>query len=358
MAVSTSRVPLTKRSIGSYLLMLLLWGGGALLFAWLLAHHGVADLKGAAAAMGWGLLAIAGFHIVPLLIDAIAWRGLMRPAHRPALAVTTMGRWIAEAVNALLPTISVGGEFARARIAAAAGVPGAEAGASVIVDVTLGLMTQLPFTLLGLLLLQSGPVRAPGDLAAIAGIGLIALSIAAVTLVALQMMGTLSRLGRVLARRLGGGRWDRLVGSALNLDAAIGEIYRRRRDLLWASVWRLLGWLTGAGEVWLALQLLGQPISPANALMMESLIQAVRTGGFLVPAGLGLQEGAILLLAGIIGLPADTALAFALVRRARELLLGGPALLAWQIREISAARAATHDPEDGDPLDERGDRSS
>lgn len=66
--------------------------------------------------------------------------------------------------------------------------------------------------------------------------------------------------------------------------------------------------------------LLGDPITFANALLIEAAVQLVRTLAFVVPAGLGAQEAAMLLAAeAIVGAPA-TGVAAAVVRRGRELV--------------------------------------
>jgi hypothetical protein len=63
-----------------------------------------------------------------------------------------------------------------------------------------------------------------------------------------------------------------------------------------------------------------------EALLLESLGQAIRSAGFAIPGALGVQEGGYLLLAPLAGLTPDAALALSLAKRARELLLGIPGL--------------------------------
>ena len=53
----------------------------------------------------------------------------------------------------------------------------------------------------------------------------------------------------------------------------------------------------------------------------------------MVPSGLGVQEGAYALLGPLFGLPADAALALSLLKRARDLAIGIPLLLGWQVIE-------------------------
>jgi glycosyltransferase 2 family protein len=63
--------------------------------------------------------------------------------------------------------------------------------------------------------------------------------------------------------------------------------------------------------------------------MIEGLSNALRTAAFLLPAGLGVQKGTLLVLAGWIGVPPSHALALALIKRGRELVVGGARLLVW-----------------------------
>jgi hypothetical protein len=48
---------------------------GITAFIGLLIHHGMGDILAAVGAAGWGLAAVAAFHLVPLIMG-------MAPAHR------------------------------------------------------------------------------------------------------------------------------------------------------------------------------------------------------------------------------------------------------------------------------------
>ena len=75
------------------------------------------------------------------------------------------------------------------------------------------------------------------------------------------------------------------------------------------------------------MHLLGSPVDWSDALLLESLGQAIRGAAFAIPGSLGVQEGGYLLLAPVVGLAPSTALALSLAKRAREILLGVPGLL-------------------------------
>ena len=84
---------------------------------------------------------------------------------------------------------------------------------------------------------------------------------------------------------------------------------------------------------------LGAPVSWGEALILESLGTAVRNAAFPVPAGLGAQEGGFLLLGAALGIPPPLCLALSLAKRARELIVGLPALAAWAWLEGRESRA-------------------
>jgi hypothetical protein len=60
---------------------------------------------------------------------------------------------------------------------------------------------------------------------------------------------------------------------------------------------------------------------------------------------LGVQEGGLILLGAVVGLAPEVALALSLVKRIRELLVGLPGLLVWQMdqlhRRFSRAQGTT-----------------
>ena len=73
-------------------------------------------------------------------------------------------------------------------------------------------------------------------------------------------------------------------------------------------------------ELYIVMRLLGYPITWAEAWIIEALVQTVRTGAFFIPSGIGAQEGTFqIVCAAITGNP-SVGLAFALIRRGRELV--------------------------------------
>jgi uncharacterized membrane protein YbhN (UPF0104 family) len=72
--------------------------------------------------------------------------------------------------------------------------------------------------------------------------------------------------------------------------------------------------------------------------MFIGIISTLRAAAFVVPGGLGVQEAGYALLAPMVGLGPDIAIALSLASRARELMTGVPALLTWQVIEGRSLR--------------------
>jgi putative membrane protein len=275
---------------------------------------------------GYGVAVVIAFHIVQILFDSLAWRALLGTAGRPRLHLFMVLRWIREATNNLLPVAQIGGEVVGARLLSLFGVGMAKAGASTAIDLTLEMLSQVGFTVFGIAVLMSfGPRFAPLWQAATGA--LIALSAVGLGFVAAQWAGLFRLIEEGLLRvgsRFGWRSLDEVAG----LHRAIIEIWRMPGALLACGTLHLVSWLLGGVEVMLACHYLGHDVSLQQGIVLESLGQAMKSVGFAIPGGLGVQEGGLLLLAPLCGLPAGDAMALSLLKRLREMVLGVPALIA------------------------------
>jgi putative membrane protein len=303
---------------------------GLALAAYLIVHSGAGEVANAMLVVGWWLLPITAYHIVPMVFSALSWRELLPISSRPYIFDIVWIRWIRESINSLLPVASIGGDVASARLAHLRGVPAAQAAASMVVDTTVGVVTQLVFVVAGVALLAlrpAGHVSLDALWALLAGVCVL---IAAVAIFVLfQQKNMFARLVG-LARGLLPEKWlSGFGGSAAAIDEAVVLIYRSGPTLWRANLLRLIGWAAGAGEIWLVTQCLGQPFSLTDALILESLSSGVRAVAFMVPGALGVLEGGFVVFGALFGLPAEIALAISLSKRVRELVLGVPGLFAW-----------------------------
>jgi putative membrane protein len=300
--------------------------GSALIVA-LVLHFGAADVLGALGAIGWqGLGAIMLIHLVLIAVMGIAWWALLPGATAWA---AIWGRLVRDSASEVLPLSQLGGYVAGARAIAGAGVSGIAAAATTIVDVTLEFLAQLAYTALALLLLLA---LAPDNrIAAAVAVGLAVAGLLATGFLVAQRRG----LGRVdrIARAVGQGWADRTAAGAAAMHAAIGDAYRAHRRLAASFTLHLCCWIASTSEAWLALRLAGAPLGFGRTLVIEGLLYAVRSVAFAVPNAVGVQEAAYVVLGAGFGVTPDVALALSLIKRGRDLLIGLPALAAWQHAE-------------------------
>jgi len=297
----------------------------------LIVDSGAAEVARAMLVLGWWLLPITLFHLVPLFLEAVSWRELIPASNRPSVFSVTWIRWIRESISTLLPVAGVGGDVAAARLANQRGVPGVQAAASMVVDITVAAATQIVFVIAGAALLaarSSDRAAVTVTWALLIGVAVFAAAIAVFVLV--QHRSMFAVFARV-ARRLAPEKWlNGLAGSASAIDDAVVATYRRGFAFLLSSLLRLVGLVAGAGEIWLVMHFLTRPFSVTDALILESLSSGVRAAAFMVPGALGAFEGGLVVFGALFGLPADISLAISLAKRVRELALGLPGLVVWQ----------------------------
>jgi len=303
---------------------------GVALFTAVIAYQGFREVAAALTVAGSGLLVVALFHLAPLLTNALGWRWLFGESERLPVRTLVWARWIAESVNGLLPVMQVGGNLVRAQMIARCGVAGTAAGASVVVDITLNILSQVLFTFLGLCLLLVH--LGAGEFVGPVVVGMMLMVGMVTSFYLVQRRGLFGAMAGLLDRITQRLDWRSLASEAATLDASVHRLYGDRRAIAMGTFWHLLSWILGAGEVWLALYFLGHPVSLTTAVLWESLGQALRTAAFAVPGALGVQEGGFVVLGSWFGIPPPVALALSLAKRVRELLLGVPGLVAWQVQ--------------------------
>ena len=314
---------------------------GAALFTGLLIHQGVGQVLDAFATGEWAIMGIVVYHLIPIFLDALAWWVLFPNPDRPPMLRLFWMRWIGESVSTLVPSAAVGGDIVRARLAAIRGVPLPIAAGTVLVDLTLGIFIQACFTLLGLVLLVDLTGKTSFVRPTLIGIVIALFAFAGFYFV--QRVGMFRFIGRIVSRLAGSSDWNSLVQGGDTLDRTIRSLYARRRGVVGCCAWTIASLVIGSGEIWLALWILDLPDSFLNALILQSMVLTIRSAAFPVPAGLGVQEGGYLVVGNLLGISGEGAFALALVARAREIGLGIPGLISWQViegRRLLRARLA------------------
>lgn len=316
--------------------------GGAVLLSALIGLEGWPDIVAAFARAGWALLWVVPARVLTLGLDARAWRVLLEPVDPRPAAGPLFLFWVAnvrEAFNRLLPAAGVGGEVIGVRLMRLRIPDTTAVTATVVVEIVITVAVLYLFSGLGVVLTTHLAAGVDQVWAVAAGL-LLSLPLPLLAWWLLRHGAPFERLERAAARLLGPQNQIALGLDGARLDAAVRQLFEQPARLLRAGGWSLLSYLAGSFETWYALRLLGHPVGLDAALAIEALTQATRHASFLVPAGLGVQEGATVLFGHLAGVGGEVALSLALVKRMRELVFGIPALLSWhwvEMRRIGAA---------------------
>ena len=308
---------------------------GTAVFVLLLAWQGFGAVAATLMTAGWGIVVVIALHLVPVVLDAGAIVVLFdRTRTHTSLRDALVARWAGESVNSLLPAGQLGGPVMMVRLLNQRGAPMRDAAANITVSTTMQALAQIAFALIGLTLF--GAYAAHDEAAALRAPTLIATAVLSVFIVSFywaQRYGVFGHVIRLVSKLFGRRDWSSLTTQADAIDGAVGALYRAHGKVAATFALSLLAWLIGTAEVWLALRFLGHPVDWLDALLLESIGQCIRSAAFAIPGALGAQEGGYLLLASLIGLPPEAALALSLVKRAREIALGVPGIVYLHLSE-------------------------
>lgn len=302
---------------------------GAALLAAIVGRTDLAEVADRLLQIGWlGALAIVGVHALGYVSLAVSWLYAIRGA--PLRAGSLYQLWkilmVGSALDTVTPLAGLGGEPVKAvLLKRRCGVPYTDAAASLVITRMTDLAAQVIFIALGFALVLRAQYLEPAvRLSAGVGLGVFALAIG--LFFALQHARGISRMQAWLQRsRFAAGRLAAHAAPALQLlveveDQLIEFYDTQRRRFALSALGAFGDWCSGAVAVWIAMSLLGHPVSVGDALVIEAFVMLVRSTLFFVPGDIGTQEAAhVLICTAVTGSPA-LGLALAAVRRGRDLL--------------------------------------
>jgi putative membrane protein len=299
---------------------------GAGLFAFLVHRFRLTAVLAPLHTLGWsGLALLVVSQLALIILAAVAWRFLSASRAEDGFWRFIWGRLIRDSASQVLPFVQLGGIVAGVRAMTLSGFESGFAMASTMVDLAIEFVSELVYAALGLALLRSLRPEQP-FFTALSGLLLMLAVLAGGFVIALArgthwLAGFFEQFSAAFGHKL------RVMAHAMH------AIRARPRSLLAAFAVHLLAWVLTGLQTWLVLWLIGVRVSVSAALIIDSLAFSIRSLAFMVPGGLGVQEGAFVLIGGIFGVSPSAALALSLARRARDVAIGVPVLCGWQLAE-------------------------
>jgi putative membrane protein len=329
------------RTVLRYFLLAL----GLAIFGWFLHRAGSEEILSAFVKLGWFAPLILVPYCIVYVIDTIGWRFAFGKGWGQRIAFLTLFRvrWAGEAINNVIPSAYVGGEALKVYLLKKRGIPASDATASVVIGKTAQTLSQVIFIGLGSLAFTQLADSRSG-----LGLGMIVVLLLGIAVVGALfgwqrqgLFAVLFKLARGLKLRMSALEINR--EKLLRIDHQISGFYRQDKKsfLLSASAY-LLGWMADTFEIFLVAYLMGVPIGWTQALAVEAFVGVAKVMGLFVPGALGIQESGIVFLCRSAGLPEGFGVAYAIIRRGREVVY---ALVGWllvYIEEVSLKQLAGH----------------
>ncbi len=297
----------------------------------LIAWRGIDTVAAVVAPLGAGILLLPLIYVPHIFGASTSWSLIFPAGQRPSFPVMLRTIWIGIAVETLLPLAGLAAEIVKARLMIRAGVRPIEAGSVALVDMTVQLVTLVVWGVIGVAALVDSGTQDTLFWPAVGGACFLGLFV--VLFLLAQHAGLLGAFARRAARRLSSERWRGISDGVVEIERTIRSIYDRPWRILFAGTVRCCTRSVMAVELWVAAWMMGHPIAPGDALMFIGVVGTIRAIAFILPGGWGLQEASYMLLGQVVGVSPDVALALSLASRARELILGLPALLVWHFSE-------------------------
>ena len=281
---------------------------------------------------GFALLCV--WQMVLFFVNGAAWNITMPSLQWRRLWVIVWGRMVRDSAGNCLPFSQLGGYVAGIRAVTTLGISGRAATASTVVDLTAEFLAQIVFAAQGMLILLARgtgfPLAVPMSIALVIALG------TCVVFIWMQRRGISPLAG--LSRRIAGNRFSGARDRIDALQAELTELYKTPKGVILSFLTHWIGWIgTGIGG-WIAFRLLGAPVTLMDALAIEGLLHAVLAMAFLVPGYAGIQEAAYAGIGSLFGLPPEIAIAVSLLRRSRDIAVGIPILIVWQLIEMRKLR--------------------
>ncbi len=298
-------------------------GLGVMLLGFIIAEIDMAEVALQVAKVGFGILVLIGIYFVAFAIDSITWQLTIRGVPLNVLWAYRIWklRMVGESFNAIIPAGGMGGEPVKASMLKSHyGINLREGTASLILAKTINMIALVIFLIGGFALMIQAQAL-PKAYEYVAGTGLLAFTVGVFLFFVIQRLSITSLTGTWISRWRIGRRVEDILHHIHDMDDRLVHFYTETKVRFAAVlVLALVNWMLGVVEIYYALVFLDRPITWAEAWIIEAVAQMVRTGAFFIPAAIGVQEGAFLLICGAITGSAPLGVAVSVIRRIREVI--------------------------------------
>ena len=301
---------------------------GIFLFKWVYEFFGSKESLELITENKSKLFFIILIHIPTLFFDAMAWKVFIKNENFSILWSFII-TWVSQASGKFFPTGTVTGEFIRVYLGTKKGLSFHESSSTVFADLVIAtfslfLIASLSF----LIVLSNNVIFFQNDNSFYIVISLLILLSGCVFFyffIKRRLLKFFLNLKNPLNFKLKRNN----IKLLLKIDYSLFKISSNKLNIFKATITRLLGWISGALEIYVFLMIINVEVSFVDVILIEAFTGLIRSVVFFIPAGLGVQELAFVIIGSHVGLSDSVSFSMAIGRRIREIGVGLPAILTW-----------------------------
>ena len=301
---------------------------GIFLFKWVYEFFGSKESLELIIENKYKLFFIILIHIPTLFFDAMAWKVFIKNENFSILWSFII-TWVSQASGKFFPTGTVTGEFIRVYLGTKKGLSFHESSSTVFADLVIAtfslfLIASLSF----LIVLSNNVIFFQNDNSFYIVISLLILLSGCVFFyffIKRRLLKFFLNLKNPLNFKLKRNN----IKLLLKIDYSLFKISSNKLNIFKATITRLLGWISGALEIYVFLMIINVEVSFVDVILIEAFTGLIRSVVFFIPAGLGIQELAFVIIGSHVGLSDSVSFSMAIGRRIREIGVGLPAILTW-----------------------------
>ena len=301
---------------------------GIFLFKWVYEFFGSKESLELIIENKYKLFFIILIHIPTLFFDSMAWKVFIKNENFSILWSFII-TWVSQASGKFIPIGTVSGEFIRIYLGTKKGLSFHESSSTVFADLVIAtfslfLIASLSF----LIVLSNNVIFFQNDNSFYIVISLLILLSGCVFFyffIKRRLLKFFLNLKNPLNFKLKRNN----IKLLLKIDYSLFKISSNKLNIFKATITRLLGWISGALEIYVFLMIINVEVSFVDVILIEAFTGLIRSVVFFIPAGLGIQELAFVIIGSHVGLSESVSFSMAIGRRIREIGVGLPAILTW-----------------------------
>ena len=271
-------------------------------------------------------------HLPSLIFDSLAWMVLMTKK-KLTFYWCVIITWISQTAGKFLPTGNITGEFVRIYLSVQKGMNSVNSSSIVLADLAIATFSLLLIAIFSLSIV----LGFNDDLTTfednykyiLFSVSLMVLaSFLFCFLIRKRFIKNILKITKKNFKKKGS-KFKKVYFNLLKFDFEMYKLSFNTRVIVHSLFFRLVGWLGGAFEVYIFLKIIDIEVSLVGIVLIESFTGIVRAFAFFIPAAIGIQELAFVIMGSFLGLSNPVSLSIAIGRRIREILIGVPAILSW-----------------------------